>query len=143
MFIRTRSEVDPIEQNEDGTISLHLVLTAGYQEICPIGVYHYDFRSNWKRWTSIIPEANEPYPFAAEDFMSDALRLPCEWIAKNRSIKIELTSKIEGDQRYINIDLLGFQGIRDPEGLVRFVINRMVHKAKIVLEFYRMRNNLE
>lgn len=141
VLLKTRSEVEPYTNDKRGT-NLHLVMTTGHQDLCPVGVYRYDFRSSWRSWTSIIPGC-EPYSFAAKEFMSDVLRLLCEWIAKNRNIVVELNSKTEGDQRYINIDLRGFQDIRDPEKLIKFIIIRMVHKAKIILEYYRMQNNLE
>ena len=137
ILLRTRLEVEPYTEDERGT-NLHLVMTTGYQDLCPVGSYQYDMR-----WTIKISDDQELYSFSAEDFMSDVLRLPCEWIARNQSVVVELTSKVESGQRYVNIDIWEFQNIRNPEGLIKFIINRMVHKAKIVQEYYSMQNHLD
>jgi len=133
IFLRTRSEIDPIEQSEDGMINLHLVFTSGYQSLCDGGAFSHRPHYLWQ---------SEDGMFHGSPDMSDFLRLPCEWISDTKQVTVQVSPGGEGNNRYVEIDLIGFPNIRDPEGLVRFIINRMVHKAKIVQEFYEMQNHL-
>jgi len=126
ILLKTRSEVDPYTCNEDGVIDLHLVMTSGYQRLCEEKMYCYKPNEPWYAFDGIWLVSSKPD-------MSDILRLPCEWIARQKGVEVNLISRAEEGQQYVQIDIYGFKNIHSPERLIRFVINRMVHKAKVAL----------